>query len=66
MTLAHTILTALTAGPKGRPELECIAIAANFAPAGVPRALWELKRAGLIVHVQRAGRYQKSLYRVQA
>lgn len=62
MTLNSAVLDALQAGPLSRPEIECAVIAAGFAPAGVPRVLWQLKKAGSIVHTQRGGRYRRSLY----
>lgn len=62
MTLNAAILTILARGPLSRPELECCAIELGYAPAGVPRALWELKKAGRVRHTQRGGRYRRSLY----
>lgn len=62
MTLADVLLEALTRRTLGRPALEEAAIVAGFAPAGVPKALWQLKKAGKVAHVRRASRHRRSLY----
>lgn len=63
MTIRTAILEALERGPQSRPQIEAHMIAVGYAPAGVPRALIQLKQAGAIQHVQRGGRYRQSLYR---
>ena len=62
MSLATIVLATLREQPQSRRELERVAKLANYSPAGVPRALWELKKAGLIIHVRRASRHVRSLY----
>jgi hypothetical protein len=62
LTLVDVLIEALQRKPCSRPELETYAAEHGKDPAGVPRALWHLKRANRVQHVQRAGRYRRSLY----
>lgn len=64
LTLNTVVLNALRHGPMSRPEIEACAAEAGFAPAGVPRVLWQLRKTGQVVHTQRAGRHRQSRYEV--
>lgn len=66
-TLGAAILALLRErGPQSRPEIEIHADALGWAQGSVGVALWELKRAGRIVHQQRASRHRRSSYALEA